>query len=327
MPLDLDSLRFRYNSVVVAATALHAPVILRRPSRGASVSAQAPVRRSKAFSKRYPSEEDLTAAAEPLATKPKHPSMLPETSTATPLCSLPPPFDSSVRPKWNNRPAPQSSLPGGESKTGEPPSPPLSDGQSRNPSITTITASSPPASTSERPKWSNRPVPAAPRPPPQERGSHEAGMLHRRSQAIGTGHSLVNSVEARPPVMVTIEGNDGGFGLEFGGAVDASMGSLHGFGVFISAVTLESPAAALLDVRVGLQVVKANSVDLRLGICSHLLLVLEDTGSTLNLELQVHDLGPNLSFSYSVAPFCCCMLDLEQVLIFGIVVSFYFCVG
>ena len=125
-------------------------------------------------------------------------------------------------------------------------------------------------------------------------------MLHRRSQAVGTGHSLVNSVEALPPVMVTIEGNEGGFGLEFGGAVDASMGSLHGFGVFISAVTLESPAAALLDVRVGLQVVKANSVDLRLGICSHLLTVLKDTGSTLILELQVQDLGPTLSCSHSV---------------------------
>ena len=78
-----------------------------------------------------------------------------------------------------------------------------------------------------------------------------------------------------------------GFGLRFGGAIDASS-TQQGHGIFVSGVNPKSPAAAHSAVRVGLQILELNGVDLRTGTFKELTAVLRGATEKLTLTMATN---------------------------------------
>ena len=75
-----------------------------------------------------------------------------------------------------------------------------------------------------------------------------------------------------------------GFGLRFGGAVDTSYAQ-QGRGVFISGVDPNSVAEAHSDVKVGLQILALNGIDLRTGTFKELAAILQGATEKLTLTM------------------------------------------
>ena len=78
-----------------------------------------------------------------------------------------------------------------------------------------------------------------------------------------------------------------GFGLRFGGAIDASYAQ-QGHGIFVSGVNPESPAESHSDVKVGLQILELNGVDLRTGTFKELAAVLRGATEKLTLTMATN---------------------------------------